>query len=228
MKTKKAIFYLLAGVLAGCVPVMSLHPLFDKQHLVFDEKLLGTFEADDVTWEFTRAEDPNAYQLIYTAVSKEDPNVLKGLFEARLVNLDNHLFLDIFPKEGPWGDEEELDRTKWPLNAFFMRPLHTFIKVEISESKLKLRLTDDDNLKKLLKAEPNAVKHELVDGTPVLTASTQQLQSFVLKFADSNQLFNAEKVMTRKTSGQAQDTNQPESLKPDVNSMPIDANEMPV
>jgi hypothetical protein len=227
MKFKKVLFYLLAGVLAGCVPVWSLHPLFDEQHLVFDEKLLGTFEAEGVTWEFTRAEDPNTYQLIYTAVSKEDPNILKGLFEVRLVNLDNRLFLDIFPKEAPWGDEKELNRTKWPFNSFFMLPVHTFIKVEISESDLKLRLTDDENLKKLLKADPNAVKYELVDNTPVLTASTQQLQSFVLKFADGNQLFNAENVMTRKISGQAQDANQPKPSKPDVNNAP-DANEMPV
>ncbi|MHC4572585.1 MAG: hypothetical protein ACYS76_00390 [Planctomycetota bacterium] len=27
MKTKKLLFYLLAGILGGCVPVMSLHPL---------------------------------------------------------------------------------------------------------------------------------------------------------------------------------------------------------
>ena len=100
MKFKKVLFYLLAGTLAGCVPVMSINPLYDNQTLAFDEKLLGTFEAKDVTWEFTRSQDPNVYQLIYTAESKEDdPNVLKGVFEVRLVNLDGRSFLDIFPKE---------------------------------------------------------------------------------------------------------------------------------
>jgi len=228
MKTKKALFYLLAGILAGCVPVWSLHPLFDEQHLVFDEKLLGTFEANDVTWEFTRAEDLNAYQLVYSSVSGKEKKILQGLFAAHLVKLNDRFFLDVYPQEAPWGNEEGQNQVKWPFNAFFMLPVHTFIKVEISESELKFRLTDDENLKKLLEADPNAVKYELVDNTPVLTASTQQLQSFVLKFADSNQLFNPENVMTRKTSGQAQDANQPKSSKPDANNAPIDANEIPV
>ncbi|MFH1369807.1 MAG: hypothetical protein ABII09_00740 [Planctomycetota bacterium] len=221
MKTKKAIFYLLAGVLAGCVPVMSLHPLYDNQTLVFDEKLLGTFEADGVTWEFTRAKDPNAYELIYTAVSKDDPNILKGLFEVRLVNLDNRLFLDIFPKKGPWGDEEELNRTTWPLNAFLMIPVHTFAKVKISESQLRIQLTDDEKFKEIVKSVPNAVKHESVNGTPVLTGSTPQLQSFVLKFADDDRLFPNENILTRKTSEPVQDANQTKTPGPDANELPV-------
>jgi hypothetical protein len=37
MKTKKVLFYVLAGILAGCVPVMSLHPLYTEQDTVFEE-----------------------------------------------------------------------------------------------------------------------------------------------------------------------------------------------
>jgi len=41
MKTKKLLFYSLAALLGGCVPVMSLHPLYTEKDVLFEEKLLG-------------------------------------------------------------------------------------------------------------------------------------------------------------------------------------------
>jgi len=233
MKIKKLLPFTLAFIIAGCVPVWSLHPLYDDKHIVFDEKLLGTFtestEDSNFIWEFTRANEPNTYNLIYSGLSKDEPNVIKGCFEVHLVKLDGHFFMDVYPKEGPWGNgQDELNKTKWPWNAFFMLPVHTFIKVEILESELKIRLTDDDNLKKLLKADPDAVKHELVNDNPVLTASTQQLQSFVLKFADSNQFFSDEHTLIRKTSKPTGDVNELKIATPDSNNVPRDSNEIPV
>ena len=220
MNFKKVFFYLLAGILAGCVPVMSLNPLYDDKTLVFDENLLGTFEGDNVTWEFTRAKDPNVYQLIYTAVSKDDPNVVRGNFDVRLVKLDSRLFLDIYPKEAPWEDEKELSRLTWPFNFFLTIPVHTFAKVEISELQLKICLTDDDEFKKIVEAEPNAVGHQFVDGTPVLTSSTKDIQSFVRKYADDDRLFPNESILARK-SATMQDDKQMETEAADSNEKPL-------
>jgi hypothetical protein len=208
MKTKKALFYLLAGILAGCFPVLSLHPLYDNQHLVFEEKLLGTFsEPNGITWEFTRADEPNAYQLIFSAVSEEEHKVIKGLFAAHLVKLDGRLFMDIYPKEPVWGDDKGLDKTKWPYNSLFLLSAHTFAKVEIAGPQVKLWLTDLVEMKELLKEDPNAVKHEVVEDNPVLSDSTQQLQKFVLKYADDSRLFSNEHILTGKTSEPAPDAN---------------------
>jgi hypothetical protein len=154
---------------------------------------------------------------------------MKGLFEAHLVKLNGHFFMDIYPKEAPWGnDNEYLNRLQWPFNSFFIIPVHTFIKVEILESELKIRLSDDDNFKKLLKADPNAVKYELANDSYILTASTQQLQSFVLKFADSNQFFSDEHTLIRKTSKPAGDSNEPKTATPDVNNIIRDSNNLSV
>ena len=51
--------------------------------------------------------------------------------------------------------------------------------------------------KKLLKEEPGAVKHELVEDGIILTASTEQLQQFVLKYADDERVFSEETILTR-------------------------------
>ncbi|MHC4171297.1 MAG: hypothetical protein ACYSWQ_30560 [Planctomycetota bacterium] len=55
MNTRKLLFYMLAGLLGGCVPVMSLNPLYTKDSLVYDDKLLGTW-----------VDDPNEPETILT------------------------------------------------------------------------------------------------------------------------------------------------------------------
>ena len=64
-----------------------------------------------------------------------------------------------------------------------------------------MRWTNQDEMEKLLKEEPNAIKHELVEDGIILTASTEQLQQFVLKYADDERVFSEETTLTRsKTS----------------------------
>ena len=64
MKAKRVAFYCLAGLMVGCVPIVSLNPLFTKGDIVFDEKLLGvwTEEGGDsgTSWEFARFEESAA------------------------------------------------------------------------------------------------------------------------------------------------------------------------
>ncbi len=194
MKTKKFLFYVLAALLGGCIPVMSLHPLFTEETLVFEEKLLGTWVDDSNNiWEF---KDPNEQEKIYKLIFVDNEGQ-KGSFDARLTKLENKLFLDVYPSEPPW-DEEDPNKAEWPYNTFFFMPVHTFIKINGIEPELKLQLTDDDELKKLLKENPNAVEHTSTEDKFVLTASTKELQAFVVKYADDSRVFTAEVVLSRK------------------------------
>ena len=199
MNTRKLLFYLLAALLGGCVPVMSLHPLFTKEHIVFEEKLLGTWTDDpnspEATWEFKRIDEPEkAYKLIFS-----DDKDKKGLFVAHLVKLDDRLFLDAYPAELPC-EPEDSNKTDWSYNSLFLIPAHTFIKVESIEPQLKIRLTLESKMEELLKEDPDAVKHTSVGDRLVLTASTKELQGFVLKYADDDRVFTGEIVLNRKKS----------------------------
>jgi len=199
MNTRKLLFYLLAVLLGGCVPVMSLHPLFTKEHLVFEEKLLGALADDpnspEVTWEFKHIAEPEkAYKLIFS-----DDKGKKGSFVAHLVKLKDRLFLDAYPAELPW-EPEDPNKMDWPYNSLFLIPTHTFIKVESIETQLKIRLTLESKMEELLKEDPDAVKHTSVDDRLVLTASTKELQGFVLKYADDDRVFTGEIVLNRKKS----------------------------
>jgi len=191
-------------LLAGCVPVFSLHPLYTRETITFEEKLLGTWvndaEESTMTWQFARLElsadehlggelrdqDQKGYQM-----SVSDKEGRRGSFLACLVKLQDRLFLDIMPDRYPSG-EADSKGAKLAYNADFFLPVHTFLRVTSIGDPLKIRLTNGDEFKKLLKAEPKTVKHEVVDDRPILTASTEELQAFMVKYADDNRLFTDE------------------------------------
>lgn len=168
MKTKKSIFYFVALLLAGCLP--SLHPLYNDKTLIFKEELIGKWMGDDdVLWRFTRAGDKE-YELRIREDEKE-----VGRFSAHLTQIEGLMFLDLYP-----SDEQLKD-----LSDFYkmhILPVHTFMKVDQINPNLQLRMIDYDKVKNMLKDDPNVVKHEVVDDDRiVLTASTEELQNFVLK-----------------------------------------------
>ena len=218
MKAKKTAFYCLAALLAGCGPVFSLHPLFTEENIVFDEQFLGTWvqgpqgpDKSETSWEFARLNAADAgpvakdvlgdvkglYRL--TVTTKEDDKVQRGSVVACLGKLDGRMFLDVFPDKFPSG-EQEIEKLPLMYNAFFFVPVHTFIQVDRTGDQLKLRLTDEERLTKLLEAEPTAVKHErAMDDRRILTASTKELQTFVLKHAGDDRLFADATTLTRES-----------------------------
>jgi len=220
--TRKLLFYLLAAILGGCVPVMSLHPLYTEKDVIFEEKLLGTWVDDpngpEAIWEFRRPEEAEKeYKLIVT-----DEEGKKGSFAVHLVKLTGRLFLDVYPDESPCADMEDPNKTEFAYNSFFLVPAHTFIKIDSIGPELKMRLTDDEEMETLLKEDPNAVKHEIVEGKPVLTASTKELQAFVLKYADDERLFSEETVLSRKKIKEPTDPNRIEQKAVEPNDVPKD------
>ena len=188
---------MLAALMGGCVPVVSLHPLYTKEDVVFDKKLLGTWVDDpnepDSSWHFESVDElKNAYKLVFTGKDGS-----KGLFLTYLVKLKSELFLDIYPGEPPWGMEDP-NKVDWPINSIFIIPTHMFMKVDSIGPKLKMRLMGEPPLKKLLEENPDAIAHAVLEENLVLTASTKELQAFVLKYADGDKLFTDEIVLERK------------------------------
>lgn len=197
MNTKKLFCYVFAVLLGGCVPVLSLHPLYTEDDIVPEKRLLGVWVDDpnspDTTWEFSSLEEPNnAYRLIFS-----DEEGKKGSFVARVVKLQSRLFLDVYPSEVPW-ETDDPNKMDWPYNSFFLIPTHTFIRIDSIDPQLKMRLTLESEMKDLLKEEPNAVKHTFVGDRLVLTATTKELQTFILKYADDKRLFTGDVDLVRK------------------------------
>jgi len=187
MRTRKFLFYLLAGLLGCCVP--SLHPLYTDKELVFDEKLLGSWGESNQTWEFKKGEKEKSYDLI------TDENGKKGEFTVYLVKIQDSskadkekesarqtlLFLDLYPKQ------PNLETTDF--YKFHLLPVHTFMKIEQIEPTLKMRVMSPDKLGEMLEDKPDIIKHEVLEDRIVLTASTKQLQKFMLEHVNDEGLF---------------------------------------
>ena len=197
MNTKKIAFYVLAVILGGCVP--SLQPLYTNNDLIYEQKLLGKWVSGDpnTQWKFDEVSvqgDAKKYYLL-TVTDKNG----SGQFDAHLLKLDNMMFLDLFPKD--------VNIQNCDLMKVHLVPAHTFYKVEQIDPNLMLKTLLNDDTEKLLEKDPNAVKHEIIDKRIVLTASTKDLQKFVKKNANNEDVFKEFVKLIRPT---AKEPNAPE------------------
>lgn len=187
MKTRKFLFYLLAGLLGSCVP--SLHPLYTDKELVFDEKLVGSWGEAEQVWEFKKGEKEKSYDLVMDEKGK------KGEFTVYLVKTQDSsetdkkkeaarqtlLFLDLYPKEPKLETND--------FYKFHLLPVHTFLKIEQLGTTLKIRAMNPEKLQEMLKDKPDLIKHEVLEDRIVLTASPKDLQKFTIEHAKDEGLF---------------------------------------
>jgi len=173
----------LSTLVIGCIP--SLHPLYTDQDVIFDPLLVGEWENDGgkQTWTFAKSGD-NAYSVIFVGRDEK-----KGEFLVHLVKVGDHQFLDFFPQ-----------KPDLPQNDFYkghLMPVHTFMRVDRQGDSLELSFLKPDWIRDYLRAHPEAIKHEEVDNSILLTAQPKQLQAFVLENGDSPEAWDSEKLQRR-------------------------------
>jgi hypothetical protein len=149
--------------LSACVP--SLHGLYTEKDLVFDAGLLGEWvemKTDSKSSLIFTKLDDQTYKLVSVEPSE------RSSYIAHLVKLGDKLFLDVS------GDPSV------EINTLAL-PVHMFFFVSQTTPTLRMRSLDPDWFKGFIKKNPSAIKHEIVEKDEVLTASTKELQSFVLR-----------------------------------------------
>ena len=169
------------GLLAGCFPPSSLHPIYTEKDLIFEPGLLGTWSPDNSseTWSFS-AHDPTSYRLVV-----KDDEGAEGIFMVHLVEIDGKRFLDLLP--------EDLDDA---MTDFFL-PLHMFLFVEQIEP-LRTRSMEHDWLSEYTEENPETIQHAKIDDRIVLTAPTEELQEFVLRHLKTQGAFSEPSDMIRR------------------------------
>lgn len=175
-KTLALALPLVAVTLSGCL-AYSLQPLYRDEDTVFRPELVGRWSEDgnsSETWELTRSGDRK-----YEIVIAEDGK--RGVFEGHLVKLGDVLFLDMYPADMSLDAEET-----WRAHLF---PMHTFLIVRQVTPTPSFAPLDDDWVKELVTTTPGAIRHELVGDRVVLTASTSELQAFLVKHATTAKAF---------------------------------------
>jgi hypothetical protein len=167
-----------AVVICGCVP--SIHGIATEENTVWSEQLLGKWgRADSANdpnaevWEFQKGKEEYRYTLVH-----RDDDGKAGQFEVALVELGDNLFLDLLP-----GENDALGNAN-ELYQMHVLAVHTFIRVDELGETLKMRMMDPDKVKKLVEADHAVVKHEMREDQVILTAGPEELQGFLLQYAD--------------------------------------------
>lgn len=184
MKTKKHfITAALIAMLSGCIP--SLNPLYTDKDLIFKSELIGTWTAikSKETWTFEKKSDKK-YKLIHSEKNNQ------ATFEAHLVKIGDFLFLDIYP-----GDFKS-DNYLYQAHLY---PVHTFSKIKIESDKLTIVMFDPSWLEEGIEKKQIDVEHvKPSGGTILLTASTENLQKFVLQHANNENAFQDALILKKK------------------------------
>jgi hypothetical protein len=158
---------------------VSLQPFYTKADLETDNRLPGAWidKDEDVTFTFERGEE-NEY--LVTVKEREGGQELSSEFEAHLVRLGATWFLDFFPKSIREGDEF--------YRIHFLRA-HSLARVEIREDSVRMAFLNGSWLRK--KIEGNAVDtpHEKVDGSLLLTGTTDEVQKLAFFFGNDDEAF---------------------------------------
>ena len=171
----------MASVVA-CVP--SLNPLYTDADLVLDEAILGSWVDDeDASWLFEQATE-KSYLLthhpkeVFGLLASEEPGK-PVRFEAHLVRLGDDLFLDLYPDSHPSADDLGNH-----LVVAHLVPAHTFSRIWIDETGVKIGMLDPDWLDEALAARDIEIAHQRGEEGILLTATTPELQAFARSFAD--------------------------------------------
>ena len=169
----------LTIALAGCV-VTSVYPFYTDTDLVFDPALVGQWvgvEKDGTTkdkLEFKKNGDKEY------VVALEENHFLEDKYVAHLFKLKEQLFLDFCPLERHDPD---------------FIPVHQIMKITVTGTRMKTIGIKYDWLTQLLTQNPHALRHVVTKNPKdangkaeehvVLTATTKELQEFVLKNLDT-------------------------------------------
>jgi hypothetical protein len=180
-------------LMCGCIP--SVEPFYRQEDVSFDQRLLGRWhekgKADAAeTWEFEAAAE-KAYKLTVT-----DKDGKKGIFNAHFFKLKEHSFLDLIPAECEFAPNQA------DLVGAAVFPGHLLVRVSQIGPEFHYAFFNFDWLSKFLEKNPNAVAHHAEDKRIVLTASTRELQRFVLEHGGEHELFDKPNEMVRAISSE--------------------------
>jgi hypothetical protein len=190
MKAKNILLTgLMIFLITGCF-VKSLHPFYRENELLFKKELLGTWVGNDSSvWQIeqgmktTGLFKPHVPESAYLITYTDKQGTAR--FSVHLFKLGNRLFLDFYPEEVESSND---------LMASHLVPMHTVARVNLATDSMVISWFNEEWLIGLFKQNKIRIAHEKIpyesgkDGDDnfqvILTASTEDLQKFMLKYSE--------------------------------------------
>jgi hypothetical protein len=173
--------------MSGCL-VTSLHPFYKARDRFFDPVMTGswmdgdsciwTIEANMTSESFMGPQTPDDHYMITYYEEPDKP----GKFIGTLFRINGVPYVDFYPDP----DEEHCTNELMCWHHF---PTHTLARVQYNSDSILLYWFGEEWLNELLEQNRIRIKHETVEINPdyprhVLTASTDELQKFIRKYAN--------------------------------------------
>ena len=178
--------FLFASILFANACVPSLNPLYTEADLTMQPTLVGTWVDKETgeTWTFSNCEELK-YSLLHV-----DTDGRTGRYDARLVKVENKLFLDIVPVKSGFT-QNDLFKERFIAT-------HTFLRIISNEATVQISYLEPRWLEDQLVENPGAIKHEKVGGEIVLTSSPKETQKFLIAHLDTRGAYSQPTELTKK------------------------------
>jgi hypothetical protein len=192
--------------LSGCF-LKSLHPLVNEEDAVAVNGITGVWEKDDQRWTFIKDgeyEDlrmtgiqgnaefsitmtdeetdpskaaPHSYMVVYEDLSESD--IDSSYFFGSFAQLDGDLYLDLYP----------IDFGSLNFETSHYLPVHTFSKIILKNDSLIINLFKDSWIEEQITDNRVRIKHEKTEDSILITAGTEELQKFIIKYGNMSEAY---------------------------------------
>ncbi|HOP06756.1 MAG TPA: hypothetical protein PLF13_05625 [candidate division Zixibacteria bacterium] len=174
MRLKEAVTLTVLALLAvtGCIP-LSINPLYQDGEVISIEGIEGLWVIEG-TSDWIRFQVDTLDPGYILTMSEDDEST--SVFEARPVRVGDMLMIDLFPAEP----------TEETLGEFYqghLVPVHSFYRIDEVGTRLGISTLEYDWLTSILTDHPDEIAHIWAEEVPILTASTKEIQAFLLKYA---------------------------------------------
>ena len=198
----KKIFYItsfsfLLLFLSSCLT--TLYPIFHANDAIYNERLLGYWKCVDkgknISYmEFRKIPDDYKQELSPDIRKISDKGYLVSRINSKEEITSQHLvflakigefyYLDYYPAEMP--SQKIINKN---YRNHFVK-VHSNYRCDIKDNNhFEMKLFDKSFLDKLVSKNQINIRHEVIDGKNIFTASTDDLQKFIKQYGDNREAF---------------------------------------
>ena len=191
MKTKNLIIISVMALVFNACVIKSINPFFTEKDVIFKNEILGSWtDNDSGKWDieqykfskgWNRGDSlDNSYRVLYT-----DNEGYKAVFNAHIFKLNTDYYIDFFLLMADNFNDDEVITTH-------LLPTHSLAKLNLrNNSDIEIKWFNEDWLKQLFNENKIKLSHQIVNSQDenigefyVLTASTEELQKFIVKYGN--------------------------------------------
>ncbi len=178
---------LMAMILSSCL-VKSLHQFYTDDDVIYKEELLGSWlDSDSTKWVISQYSFSKGFMKedlldnSYLVEMYEEDSLPPSKFNVHLFQLNKKLYLDFLPIRG--------ERYNKMLDIHLVST-HSIARIKFEkDGQVGISWFSEDWIEELFKENRIKISHEVINSTSgshgkeyVLTASTEELQKFLIKY----------------------------------------------